>query len=165
MLGATKLSLQLRFSADYNSHTLPWHHLYSECAWLVHVLYIRQTALCVTPVLYTPEPVPRRSKLGRWPQNKHIGWGLFICADTAAISLIFYQEMPVGISMCRSMVTAIDTVRGECQCEMPVIRYMSRCSRKCVLDIRCVLSVFHPDALLKRSVFVQLIAKAEYIGL
>src|SRR6266571_4670333 len=96
-----------------------------------HHLHQVDLALCHAGALH-PEPISRRSKLGRRFQNKYTGWGFFICADTAAIPLIFYEKMPVRISMCRSMVTAIDTEWGEGQCKRPHIRNMSRCSRKCV---------------------------------
>src|SRR5579864_9536041 len=49
MLRATKFSLQLRFSAEYNGHAFPWNHLYTKCARLIHVLYIKKSTLRLTP--------------------------------------------------------------------------------------------------------------------
>ena len=65
MLRATKFSLQLRLRAEDNRHTLPWRHLQAKCAGLIHILAVGQAALCVTPVLHTPEPVPCRGVMGR----------------------------------------------------------------------------------------------------
>src|SRR5207302_6914353 len=67
MLRTTKLSLQLRFRTEYDGHTFPWNHLYTKRARLIHILYIRKSTLCLPPVLYTPEPVPRRREMGRRP--------------------------------------------------------------------------------------------------
>src|SRR5436190_12782447 len=163
MLSATKHRRQFSFSADYNSHSLTWLYLDTKSARLIHVLDIRQTPFCITPVLHTPEPFPSSSKLGRRIENKNRGWSLLICADAAAISLILYQKLPVGISMCCTMVIAIQTERTEGQCERLIIRYVRRCCGERILYIGGVLSVFHPDTFLKYAVFIQSIAKAGYI--
>src|SRR5436305_10944676 len=165
MLSATKLRRQFSFSAEYNRHSFTWLYLDTKSAWLIHVLDVRQSSLGITTMLHTPEPFPSSSKLGRRLQNKHIGWSPFICADAAATSLIFYQKMPVGISMRCTMVIAIETERTEGQYERLIIRYIRRCGGERILNIGGVLSVFHPNALLKCSVFTQSIAKAGYICL
>ena len=67
--------------------------------------------------------------------------------------------------MCRTMVIAVETERSERELQRRVTRDTSGRSGEHVLYIGSVLSVFHPDALLECIQFVQLIAKAGYIGL
>src|SRR6266700_414948 len=165
MLRATKLSRQLRFRAEDNRHTLPWHHLQAKCAGLIHILTVGQAALCVTPVLHTPEPVPCGGIMNRRSQDKDAGWGPVIRTYAAAIPVILSQKMPVGISTCRAMVIAVETERSERERQRRVTLSFTRRGRERILHICCVLSVFHPDALLQREVFVQSIAKTGDIGL